>query len=82
VDLIGFDLALQCGRRGSAEQTLAKMRGHRLRLRRAQPKFLGDLPVGEVQPHQVEAQHPHPQRLMVPGQHRAGPNRPWQALHK
>jgi hypothetical protein len=71
VDLVGFDLALQCGRWGSAGQPLAKMLGHRLRLRGAQPKLLGDLPVGEVQSHQVEAQHPHAQRLVVPGQHRA-----------
>ena len=26
----------------------------------------------EVQPHEVEAQHPYPQRLMMTGQHRAG----------
>jgi hypothetical protein len=71
VDLIGFDLALQFGRRGSADQTLAEMFGHRLRVRDAQPKFRGDLLVGEGQPHQVEAQHPHAQWLMVPGQHRA-----------
>src|SRR3954451_7149005 len=71
VDLVGFDLALQCGRWGSAGQPLAKMLGHRLPLRGAQPKLLGDLPVGEVQSHQVEAQQPHAQRLVVPGQHRA-----------
>jgi hypothetical protein len=71
VDLIGFDLASQFGRRGSADQTMAKMLGHGLRLRGAQPKFLSDLLVGEVQPHQVETQNPHAERLMVPGQHRA-----------
>jgi hypothetical protein len=32
VDLVGFDLALQLGRRGSTDQTLAKMLGHGLRL--------------------------------------------------
>src|SRR5215211_4285252 len=32
----------------------------------------GDLPVREVQAHEVEAQHPDPQRLVMPGQHRTG----------
>jgi len=33
---------------------------------------LDTLEVGKVQAHEVEAQHPDPQRLVVPGQHRAG----------
>jgi hypothetical protein len=57
--------------RGSADQPLAKLLSHRLCFRGAQPKLLADLPVGEVQSHQVEAQHPHAQRLVVPGQHSA-----------
>src|SRR5215217_3949681 len=32
-------------------------------------EFRGNLPVGQVQTHEVEAQHPDPQRLVVPGQH-------------
>src|SRR3954471_10699043 len=40
--------------------------------RTAQAQFQGDLSVREVQAHEGEAQHPHPQRLMVPGQRRAG----------
>src|SRR5206468_11339152 len=35
-------------------------------------EFLGDLPVREVEAHQVEAQDPHPRRLVMPGQRRAG----------
>src|SRR5947209_20125847 len=46
------------------------MFGHRLHVRRIQAEFLGDLLIGEVQPHQVETQHPHPQRLVVASQHR------------
>ena len=38
-DLVGFDLALQFGRWGSADQTLAKMLGHGPRLRGAQSRF-------------------------------------------
>ena len=43
-----------------------------LHVRAGEAQLLGDLPVGEVQAHEVQAQHPDPQRLMVPGQHRAG----------
>jgi hypothetical protein len=46
--------------------------GHHLHVRPAQAQFLGNLPVGEVQPHEVEAQDPHPQRLVVAGQHGPG----------
>ena len=41
---------------------------HGLHVGRAQAQLQGDLSVREVQAHEVEAQHPHPQRLMVPGQ--------------
>src|SRR3954471_23977305 len=34
-------------------------------------QFLRDLPVREVQAHEVEARHPHPQRLVTPRQDRA-----------
>src|SRR5215217_1784924 len=32
-------------------------------------EFRGNLPVGQVQTQEVEAQYPDPQRLVVPGQH-------------
>ena len=35
-------------------------------------QLLGDLPVGEVQAHEVQAQHPDPQRLVMAGQDGAG----------
>jgi len=37
-----------------------------------QAQLTRNLPVREVQAHEVEAQHPHTQRLVMPGQHRAG----------
>src|SRR4051794_8976873 len=40
-----------------------------MHVRGAETQFRGDLPVGQVQTHEVEAQHPDPQRLVVPGQH-------------
>lgn len=35
-------------------------------------QFLGDLAVRQIQAHDVEAQHPDPQRLVMSGQHGAG----------
>src|SRR4051794_39072086 len=51
---------------------MAQMLGHGLHVRAVQAKLRGDLPGGEVQSHQVKAQHPYPQRLMMPRQRRAG----------
>jgi len=48
------------------------MLGHRLHVRGAKVEFPGDLPVREVQAHEVQAQNPDPQRLVVRGQDRAG----------
>src|SRR4051794_33239311 len=50
-------------------QAVAQLLGHELHVRGAETQFRGDLPVGQVQTHEVEAQHPDPQRLVVPGQH-------------
>src|SRR3954462_12154017 len=51
---------------------MAQMLGRGLHVRAVQAKLRGDLPGGEVQSHQVKAQHPYPQRLMMPRQRRAG----------
>src|SRR4051794_25801991 len=63
---------LPASRRERVPPALAEVLGHRLHVRGVQAQFLRDLPVGEVQPPQVEAQNPHAQWLMVPAQHRAG----------
>ena len=55
-------LLQRLGRAGS------QLLGHELHVRAGEPQLQGDLPVGEVQAHEIEAQHPDPQRLMVPGQ--------------
>src|SRR3954453_14693666 len=71
-DFIDRSGALQLRDGSACHQPLAEVLGHRLHVRGVQAQFLRDLPVGEVQPHQVEAQNPHAQWLMVPAQHRAG----------
>ena len=55
VDLIDLSGAFQPRDRCPSDQTLAKLLGHGLHVRGAQAQFLGDLSVGEVQTHQVEA---------------------------
>src|SRR3954447_20633875 len=68
-DLIDLSGAVQPCDRCACHQTLAEMLGHGLHIRSVQTQFLRDLPVGEVQPHQVEAQNPHMQCLVMSRQH-------------
>src|SRR6476659_8868046 len=72
VDLIDLHLAFQRCRWDLGRQSVAQLLGHELHIRAGEAQFLSDLPVGEVEAHEVEAQHPDPQRLMMPGQHSAG----------
>src|SRR3712207_9129761 len=44
--------------------------GHDLHVRGVEAQLGHDLSVREVQAHEVQAQHPHPQRLVMPGQDR------------
>src|SRR4051812_5375304 len=72
VTLIDLHLTLQPSCWDFGHEATAQMFRHGLHVGRAQAQLQGDLPVREVQAHEVEAQHPHPQRLMVSGQRRAG----------
>ena len=65
-------LGLQFYRWYFGDQPAAQLLRHSLRVRSIQAQLQADLPVRQVQAHEGEAQHPHPQRLVVPGQHRAG----------
>src|SRR4051812_36631231 len=72
VDLVDLDLTPKDHRRELGGEPAAQLLGHELHVGLAQVQLPGDLPVGEVEPHQVEAQDPDPQRLVVPGQDGAG----------
>src|SRR4051812_16598246 len=72
VNLIDLHLTLQPGCGDFGHEATAQMLRHGLHVGRAQVQLQGDLPVREVQAHEVEAQHPHAQRLMVSGQHCPG----------
>jgi hypothetical protein len=72
VDLVDLHLSLQPHGRGLGDQAAAELLRHGLHIRPIEAQLLGDLPVREIQTHEVQAQDPHPQRLMVSGQHGAG----------
>src|SRR6266508_4173793 len=46
------------------------LRRHFLRVAFAEAQLLCDLPVREVQPHEIQTQYPKPQGLMMAGQRR------------
>ena len=72
VDLIDLHLARQFHLRGLGDQAAAQQLRHGLHVGPTQAQLACDLPIGEVQAHEVEAQHPHAQWLVAAGQHRAG----------
>jgi hypothetical protein len=72
VNLIDLHLTFQRHLRGLGGQAAAQLRRHSLHVRGVQTQLQSNLPVREVQAHEVEARNPDPQRLMMTGQHRAG----------
>jgi hypothetical protein len=72
IDLVAFDFAAQLqlglGRYDAGSQLF----GHLLHIILIQTQFLGDLLVRQIQSHQVQAQDPYLQRLVVTRQHRRG----------
>ena len=48
------------------------MLGYDLDIVLVQIEFMGDLPVRQVEPHEVETKHPDPKRLVMSGQNGAG----------
>jgi hypothetical protein len=72
IDLVDLDLAFQPHGWSLGDQAAAQSLGHGLHIRPVEAQLLGDLAVREVQTHEIQAQHPDPQRLVMAGQHRAG----------
>jgi hypothetical protein len=54
VDLVDLHLALEPHRRRPGDQAGAELLGHELRVGLVQVQLLGDLPVREVQAHEVQ----------------------------
>jgi hypothetical protein len=72
IDLIHLDLAVQRHRRDFGNQAGAQPPGHDLHVGHAEVQFPGDLPVGQVEAHEVQAEDPGPQGPMVAGENGAG----------
>ncbi|MGB8839487.1 MAG: hypothetical protein WCC64_00300 [Aliidongia sp.] len=68
--LVDLDHALKRHFGDLGDKALAQARGHRLDIVLIQVQFPGDLEIGEVQPHEIQAQYPDPERLMMPSQDR------------
>ena len=60
VDLIDLHLTRRLHRRDLGGQAGAQLLGHALHIGGTQVELLGDLPVRQVEAHEVEAQHPDP----------------------
>ena len=52
------------------DYTDTQLCGHRMHIIFIQAQFLRNLAVGQIQPHQIQAQYPDLQRLMVARKHR------------
>jgi len=69
VELVDLHLVLERHLWRFGDQAAPQLLRHGLHVRGVQTQFQRDLPVGQVQPHEVEAQYPHAQRLVMSGQH-------------
>jgi len=69
VHFVAFHRAREFDLRLLGDDAAAEYRCHFLGLGFLQVQFGGYLPVGKVQAHQIQAQHPHGQRLVMPGEH-------------
>ena len=70
VDLVNLDNTGKLDVGGFGEQALTQARRHGLGVVLMQTEFVGDLTVGEIEPHEIQAQYPNAQRLMMAGQDR------------
>ena len=77
INFVTFHSPRELNLRFLDHDTVTKYRGDFLDLCFVPPlqyasQLLGDLPTGKVQTHEIQAQHPYGQRLMVSGEHGFG----------
>jgi len=72
VYFVAFDRAREFDLRLLGNDAVAEYRCHFLGLGFLQVQFGGNLLVGKVQTHKIQTQHPHGQRLVMPGKHGFG----------
>jgi hypothetical protein len=72
IDFVAFDLSGECHLRPALDDPFPELRCHDLDVVGIQIEFLSDLFIGQVQPHEVQAEDPEPQWLMMTGKDRPG----------
>jgi hypothetical protein len=72
IDLVDLDHALKLHPGGRANEAFLQARSHRMDVVFVQAQFPGDLQIGEVQPHEIQAQYPDPERLVMARQDCSG----------
>src|SRR5271165_6796367 len=70
IDFVAFHFAAERHLRLSLNDALTKLSGHLLGIVTVQIQLVRDLFIREIQPHEIEAEHPDPQRLVVTGKDR------------
>ncbi len=72
VDFVAFDLPRQDHLRLSRHDPLPQLSGHVVSAVFIQPQLTSDLPIRQIQTHEVQAQQPDAQRLMMPRKNGVG----------
>ena len=72
IDFIAFHLAAERHLRLAFHDPFAQPRGHLLDIITIKIQLLSNLFIREIQPHEIEAENPDPQRLVMAGEDRAG----------
>lgn len=71
IDLVDLDGARKLHRSDPGDETIAQARCHFVHVVLVQLKFARDLQIGKIEAHEVKAQNPQAQGLMMAGQDRA-----------
>src|SRR3954468_22582811 len=72
IHFVNLHLSTQGSGRSPGDNSVAQLFGHLLCVRLTQVQLVSDLPVRQVEAHEVQAEHPNPQRLMTSSQNGAG----------
>lgn len=68
IDLIDLDRTFEFNVGGIVDNAFAQLRGHAVDIVLVKIQFVGDLPIGKIEAHEIKTQNPDAHRLMMPGQ--------------
>jgi hypothetical protein len=72
IEFVALNLTAQLWLPFAGNDASTQLHGHLVDFTRRKVELLCDLFLGEIQPHQIEAEHPDPQRSVVSGENRPG----------